>query len=291
MKRMFQSIFPQRQMTHHSIMACVLMALAMLAPQAQAQPQKLLMGGSGGDLATMRIMGKAYERSHPGVVVEVLPSLGSGGGIKAVLAGAIGLSISSRPVKDKERAKGARSRPYANTALVFTIPENAPYRDITSSGALEIYSGKILSWPDGKQVRLVLRPPIDGDYRILASSIDGMGKAMAKAAKRKHLPVAITDQDNARKIESLSGGLGITSLSQILTENRALRPLSLDGIVASAETIASGTYPVIKTFHLVTGPAVSDLASDFIVFINSPEGVGILRRTGHAETFIQAAQN
>ena len=277
-----------RKMAFSSIAAYIFLAFAMLVPHAQAEPRKLLLGGTGGDLATMRILASAYERSHPGTVVKVLPSLGSGGGIKAVLAGAINLSISSRPVKKKEHAKGASSRPYARTALVFAVPENAPYRKITTSEASDIFAGKQSLWPDGKPVQLVLRPPSDGDFRILASTIKGMDKALAKAGKLKHLPIGISDQDNVGIIEKHGYGLGVTSLSLILAEKRSLRPLTLNGVIASVETIAAGTYPIIKTFHLVTGPRVSALASDFIAFINSPEGIGILRQTGHVEVAMKS---
>jgi phosphate transport system substrate-binding protein len=255
-----------------------------------AGAQNLTLGGTGGDLGTMKLLGEAYEKSHPGVTVRVLPSLGSGGGIKAVLAGAIDLSISSRPLKDKEREMGARSSPYSKTGLVFAVPKRAPYQTIKTSQVLDMFTANEIHWPDGTPVRLVLRPPTDGDFRILASSIDGMDAALAAASQRGYLPVAASDQETAETIENLPGGLGFISLSLILTENRSLRPLALDGIVASSETIAAGTYPISKTFYLVTGPAVSDLASDFVGFVSSPEGIDILRRTGHADITIEFAQ-
>ncbi len=270
--------------------ALILISLLTFATQVEAKPTRLLLGGTGGDLGTMRLLAKAYEKSHPDVTVQVVPSLGSGGGIKALLAGAIDLSISSRPVKDKEYAQGARSRPYAKTALVFAVPKNMPNKGITTPKVLEIFTGDRAMWADGSPVRLVLRPPTDGDFRILAKHINGMGEALKRASKRKHLPVGVTDQHNAEILEKLKCGFGVTSLSLILAEKRSLRALALDGIVPSPETIASGAYPIGKTFHLVTGPAVTTLASDFIAFIGSPEGSRILRRSGHVEVSQQAAQ-
>lgn len=62
----------------------VLMATAIMgfgAPSA-GLAETLKIGGTGGDLGTMRQLGEAFTAKHPGVTVEVLPSLGSGGGVE-----------------------------------------------------------------------------------------------------------------------------------------------------------------------------------------------------------------
>lgn len=56
----------------------------------------LRIGETGAALGGMEILGQAFEKQHPGTSVEVLPSLGSSGGIKALLAGAVDLSAGSR---------------------------------------------------------------------------------------------------------------------------------------------------------------------------------------------------
>lgn len=269
----------------------ILTASLMQVPHARAGQDSLVLGGTGGDLATLRILGKAFASKHPGVTVKVLPSLGSGGGIKAVLAGAINLSISARPVKDKERAKGAKSSPYGVTALVLAVPSSAAYDKITSAEAVDLVAGNKKRWPDGTPVRIVMRPPNDSDYMLLAKGISGMDKALAAASKMKILPVTGSDQENAKTIEGLPGGLGYISLSLIKAEKRSLKPLILDNVMPSAATIKDGSYRLTKTFYLVTGPTVSPGASKFISFINSPDGVEILRQTGHSEVPVKAAQN
>ncbi len=88
--------------------AGVLMATAIMgfgAPSA-GLAETLKIGGTGGALGTMQILGRAFEKQHAGVSVEILPSLGSGGGIKAVLAGAIDIGLSARRLKAKERDAG-----------------------------------------------------------------------------------------------------------------------------------------------------------------------------------------
>ena len=61
--------------------------------------ESLKIGGTGGDLGTIKQICKAFQKSHAGVTVDVLPSLGSGGGIKAVLAGAIDIGLNALLVR------------------------------------------------------------------------------------------------------------------------------------------------------------------------------------------------
>ena len=86
--------------------ALVAAGLLSLGLASAGQAETLKIGGTGGDLGTMRLLGKAFAERNPGVTVTVLPSLGSGGGIKAVLAGAIDIGLSAPAVE----GEGARCR-------------------------------------------------------------------------------------------------------------------------------------------------------------------------------------
>ena len=70
-------------------------------------------------------------------------------------------------------------------------------------------------------------------------------------------------------------------MALILSENRALRPLTLDGVEPSIANGASGKYPIIKHFFFITQPAQSAAVQQFIAFVKSPEGKAILTQTGH----------
>lgn len=80
-----------------------------------AQAETLRISGTGVALGGIILLGDAFEAENPGTTIEVLPSLGSSGGIKALLAGALGLSVSSRPLKDDEKEGGAMAKIYAST--------------------------------------------------------------------------------------------------------------------------------------------------------------------------------
>ncbi len=69
----------------------------------------LKIGGTGAALGTMRLLADEFVRLHPDTSIVIPDSLGSGGGIKAVLAGALDIALSSRQLKSKEKNAGAKS--------------------------------------------------------------------------------------------------------------------------------------------------------------------------------------
>ena len=82
-------------------------AALVMTVAASAQTQELRISGTGAGLGTMQVLAQAYVKTAPGTKLVVLPSMGSGGGIKAVLAGAIQIGVSSRPLSDTETKAGA----------------------------------------------------------------------------------------------------------------------------------------------------------------------------------------
>lgn len=77
----------------------------------------------------------------------MVPSLGSGGGIKAVLAGAIDLAVIGRPLKEAERGRGAIATDYARTPLVFATAAATKVSAITLRELPNIYSGDKVTGP------------------------------------------------------------------------------------------------------------------------------------------------
>lgn len=77
-----------------------------------AHADELRIGGSGAALGTMRLLADAFSVKNPEVRITVAPSLGSGGGIKALAGGAIDLAVTSRPMDESERKLGVTQTEY-----------------------------------------------------------------------------------------------------------------------------------------------------------------------------------
>lgn len=251
-----------------------------VVPASDASTLKI--GGSGTNLATMRLLAAGFSRTHPGIRVTIVePSLGSSGGIKAAAAGALDIGMSSRPLKESERRSGLRETAYAKSPLVFATlrfhgQTNLSYREIT-----DIYRGRRTEWPDGSRLRLILRPDSDSDTIVLRDSIPEMKSVLDEAYRHQGFPIAATDQDSADQIAAIPGGVGTSVLCLLITEKRPLKVFTLNGVVPSPETIANGKYPLVKTLYLVTPTSPNRAAKKFITYLQSDEAVKTLRRTGH----------
>jgi len=255
--------------------------LVALCGAGLVRAEEIKIGGTGGALAPMQLLAQAYAKNHLDTRITVLPSLGSGGGIKAVLSGAIQLAVSSRPLNDAEIKQGAIEMKYGRTPFVFATSVTNKIASVTIPELVDIYSGKTEKWPDGRKIRIVLRPIGDSDSEMIKGISPEMREAKVLAEQRKGMLFAITDQEAADNIEKISGALGPSTLTQILSEKRALKPLKLNGIEPSVESIANGSYPFYKRLFIVTSPKTPPSALQFAAFIKSAPGRDILRQTGH----------
>lgn len=255
--------------------------LAALTLATSAQAEEIKIGGTGAALGTMQQLAQAYTRTHKEASIKVMPSMGSGGGIKAVLAGAIQIGVSSRPLSEAESQAGATAVEYGRTAFVFATAATHAATGITTQNLVDFYAGKVDQWPDGSKVRLILRPIGDSDSETIKAISPAMRDAKSAAEQRKGMVFTVTDQETATAIEKVAGSLGPTTLALLLSEKRPLKALSLDGVVPSAQNIANGSYPLFKQLRIVTGPKTPPEAQAFIGWVLSPAGREILQQTGH----------
>lgn len=254
---------------------------ALLCAATVLHAQEIRVGGTGGALGTMRLLGQAFANQYPQMKVTVLPSLGSGGGIRALLAHAIDLAVSSRALTPAEISAGAVATEYARTPFVFATAPSIPVTKITSSELIDIYSGRTTHWPGGSRIRIILRPTGDSDSTLIKSISPAMSDAKTLAESRQGMAFAVTDQDSADALERVPGALGPTTLAQIIAEGRELRALQLDGVAPSVAALADGSYRLHKTLLMVVAANPSGATRQFMAFVRSPRGRQILQQNGH----------
>ena len=262
------------------LLLIVITAAGGLSQQAFAE-DIIKIGGDGSVLGSMKLLGGTYEKSHPGVKVQILPSLGSKGGINAVLGGPIDIGLSGRPLTEEERKRGAIAIEYAKTPFIFATNKETRASNLSTNDLVEIYRGERPTWPDGTRTRLVLRPESDIDTDLLKRISPGMSEAVKTALSRKGMIMALTNQESDNFVETIPGSLGVSTLSQIISEKRSSKIISFNGVKPSVRTLADGTYPLIKPFYVVTPSQISAPVQMFIDFVRSPTARQILLENGH----------
>jgi phosphate transport system substrate-binding protein len=254
----------------------ILAAAAIAAASNLAAADGLRMGGTGAATEVLRHLASKFTDSS--VKIEVIPSLGSSGAIRALADGVLDLIVSGRPLKREEAERG----------LVETMAVRGPYGLVTShrspnalrSGEIAgIYALGKSRWQDDTPIRVILRPRSDSDTPLLGSLFPGMAAAIEEARKRPDVPTAATDQDNADLAERVPGSLAGATLTQIAMESRKLRFVPIDGVAPTIANFESGQYPYAKTLHFVVSASPKPAVVRFLAFLKSPAGRQALRDT------------
>jgi len=240
------------------------------------------MTGTGASVGAMQLMAKAFQKKHPGVTVQVLPSIGSTGGIKAVQEGKIDIGLSSRLLKPEERNDGIIEEPYGRTVFIFGVQDSNPIKGFTLAEIEEIYAGKRKTWSDGTPIRLILRPLGDAYTTYLSSINPGLKSSSEKAHFIPGVYVGNTDQEAAMQIEKTPGSFGTTSSSLVATEKRKIKALSVDGVAPTLSNVSTGKYSYAMALSLVyKRDKYKGAVKDFMEFVFSREGKKILSDNGH----------
>jgi phosphate transport system substrate-binding protein len=265
------------------IFAIPLFAISFFAGAASASSnQTLLISGTGSSISAMQLMAKGFQKKRPDITVQVLPSIGTAGGIKAVNEGKIDIGLANRPIKQEERSAKTIEAPYARTAFIFGVQYSNPTKGFTLAQIEEIYAGKRKTWPDGTPIRLVIRPLSDAFSAYLAGISPGLKSASEKSHSIPGLFIGGTDQETAVQIEKTKGSLGITSSSVVAAEKRKIKALSVDGVTPTPSNVSAGRYPYAMTLSLVyKKDKYKGAVKDFIEFVFSRDGQKILYDNGH----------
>ena len=118
-----------------------LLSLGLSVPAAFAA-ETIRIGGTGSALGPMRVLEEAFRKQYPNMEVVVVPGLGSGGGRKALMGGALDVAVTARPWKGAEKLDGAVARLYGRSPFVMAVSAKNPAANLTIQDILDIHSGK-----------------------------------------------------------------------------------------------------------------------------------------------------
>lgn len=264
-------------MQRKTLSAAAMFLLSVCTGTALADEMRV--GGTGAAHGLLLLLSEAFQAAHPGNNIEVVPGLGSSGGISALSEGALQFSVSSRLLKAEESAKALESTPFFDTPFLFVTSHPKPQK-LTKAEVVAIYDGTLAKWPDGKDIRPILRPKSDSVTPFLIANFEGMQTAMDKLRQRPDVLVAATDQDNIEAAEKIANSFAGATLAQIATEQPRLRTVSLNGTEASVEAMENGSYILKMRMYAVTRSKAPPIVQRFVSFLRSSEAEKLIRQSG-----------
>ena len=240
--------------------------------------QKIVVAGTGDSQKLLRALAKALENKFGGGEIEVPDSIGSGGGIKSVLAGKADLARVARPLKDSERKLGLTYRLFARSPVVFVVhPGVTGIDNLTGQQVLGIYSGKITNWAQlgGKSEKIyaITRELGDSSLDVLNDNIPGFKDIVNPAAK-----VIYTTPEAVTALVSHSKTIGFLPLS--VAKGTDLKIMKVNGIYPSAENVNDGTYAMTVPLAIVYKDEPSGLPKRFIDSLYTAQARELMCRMG-----------
>ena len=263
-----------------TLLFALMIALGVARPALSQAIEVIRINGSGSALDMLKPLAESYQRSNRQVRIVVEKPLGSSGAINALLAGALGLAMSSKPLRAEEADRGARLHPYGRTPLAIVTEPGVPASNVTTQQLEEIYSGRVTQWQQGGPIRLVLRPQGDIDTQILRALSPGLDKAVSVSQVRPGMLMAVTDPEATALIARTQGALGTSGLASVLGEKLPMKILTLNGVRPTTGTLANGAYPMAKEVGIVTTPRTPAAALAFIDFLFSKPGRILAEKAG-----------
>jgi phosphate transport system substrate-binding protein len=259
-----------------------IMAVGLAAGMVMAgDANKIVVDGSTTVGPIAKAFAEYYMGKHPEVNITVGES-GSGNGAKGIVNATIDVGTMSRPMKNSEvkAAKDAGVLAIENIVamdgIALIVHESNPVKDLTIEQIRGIYTGKIKNWkelggPD-QAIVVISRDTNSGTYE----SFDTLVMDKQKIGEKTEY----VGSGGAIRQRVLSTPAAIGYVGLAFTEG--VKSLTVNGVEANAETVASKKYPVARPLYMYTNgrPKEGTPLYDYINLSGTPDGKKIIEDTG-----------
>ncbi len=209
------------------------------------------------------VLGETFE-ADTGITVTYNPT-GSGSGIKAVAAGTCDIGLSSRDLKDEEKAQGLTATVLAYDGIAIIVNPENPINDLDVETITKIYTGEISNWSEigGNDSEIVLIGREAG-----SGTRDGFESITGTEDNCKYRQELTSTGDVITTVAGNPAAIGYASVASV---KNSVKMVTVGGIAPSEETIKDGSYVVQRPFVLVTkaDTELSESAQEFFDFITS----------------------
>ncbi len=219
-------------------------------------------------------LGEAFQ-TDTGIAFSYNPT-GSGSGIQAVLAGTCDIGLSSRNLKDEEKAEGLEQTVLALDGIAIIVNPENPVEDLDKDTIAKIYTGEITNWKDvgGKDAEIVLIGREAG-----SGTRDGFESITGTDGACQYRQELTSTGDVITTVAGNPDAIGYASLAAIKDNVKALK---VGGVTPTEETVKDGSYLIQRPFVLVTkqGTKLSDSAQKFFDYITSADAAAVISAAG-----------
>ena len=241
---------------------------------AAALSGNVATGGSTSMKNVIAALTEGFAEVEPGVTVSYDPT-GSGAGITGATDKTLDIGLSSRALKDDEKAD-VDGTTIALDGIAIIVNNASKVEDLTVDQLKQMFTGEITNWSevggDDGEIVLIGREAGSGTRDGFESIVDV--KDSCKYAQELTATGAVISAVEANPL-----AIGYTSLSAV---GDTVKMVTVGGVECSEETVKDGSYEVQRPFVFVTNKSValSEQAQAFFDFATSADAADLIRTAG-----------
>ena len=241
---------------------------------AAALSGNVATGGSTSMKNVIAALTEGFAEVEPGVTVSYDPT-GSGAGITGATDKTLDIGLSSRALKDDEKAD-VEGTTIALDGIAIIVNNASKVEDLTVDQLKQMFTGEITNWSevggDDGEIVLIGREAGSGTRDGFESIVDV--KDSCKYAQELTATGAVISAVEANPL-----AIGYASLSAV---GDTVKMVTVGGVECSEETVKDGSYEVQRPFVFVTNKSVtlSEQAQAFFDFAVSADAADLIRTAG-----------
>ena len=220
-------------------------------------------------------LGEFFMEANKDVTFTYNPT-GSGSGITAVSEGRCDIGLSSRALKDEEKASGLKETVLALDGIAIIVNPANPVNDLDLDTIAKIYTGEITNWKDvgGNDAEIVLIGREAG-----SGTRDGFESITGTKDACQYRQELTSTGDVITTVATNPDAIGYASLAAL---KDSVKALTVGGVQAIEDSVKNGSYVVQRPFVLVTkdGTELSPAAQAFFDYATSAEAAPIIAAAG-----------
>ena len=220
-------------------------------------------------------LSESFMANNADTTVTYNPT-GSGSGITAVQEGTCDIGLSSRALKDEEKAAGLKETVLAYDGIAIIVHPDNPVSDLTIEQIAQLYTGEVTNWKDvgGNDAEVVLI-----GREAASGTRDGFESITGTKEKCQYRQELTSTGDVITAVSQNPDAIGYASLASI---KDSVKALNVDGVTPSEDTVKDGSYKVQRPFVLVTaeGKALTPVAQAFFDYAVSSDAAAIIAKAG-----------
>ena len=249
-------------------------AAGSTASSTAALSGNVATGGSTSMKNVIAALTEGFAEVEPGVTVSYDPT-GSGAGITGATDKTLDIGLSSRALKDDEKAD-VDGTTIALDGIAIIVNNASKVEDLTVDQLKQMFTGEITNWSevggDDGEIVLIGREAGSGTRDGFESIVDV--KDSCKYAQELTATGAVISAVEANPL-----AIGYASLSAV---GDTVKMVTVGGVECSEETVKDGSYEVQRPFVFVTNKSVtlSEQAQAFFDFAVSADAADLIRTAG-----------